>query len=79
MASAFNIYEQVINLDVLSELLVQQSNLYLQQNGRNFLIKVKGMKGFIVVNYIMAVNQLPSIPSLRGQNKTKQIRAIKLD
>ena len=61
-ASAFDICEQVINLDVLAELLSQQSNLYSQQNGRNFLTNAKGMKAFIGVNYIMAVNWLPSMP-----------------
>ena len=45
-----------INLDVLIELLVQQSNLYLQQNRRNFLTNAKEMKTF------MAVNELPTIP-----------------
>ena len=54
--------EQVINIDVLTELLVQQSNLYSQQNGRKFLPNTKEMKSFIGVTYIMAVNQLPSIP-----------------
>ena len=29
-ASAFDIYKQIINLDILIEILVQQSNLYLQ-------------------------------------------------
>ena len=54
--------EQVINIDVLIELLVQQSNFYSQQNGRKFLPNTKEMKSFIGVTYIMAVNQLPSIP-----------------
>ena len=55
-ALAIDIYEQVINLDVLMALLVQQTNLYLQQNGRNFITNAKEMKAFIGVNYIMAVN-----------------------
>ena len=29
-SSAFDIYKQIINLDILIEILVQQSNLYLQ-------------------------------------------------
>ena len=61
-ASAFDIFEQVINLDILLELLVQQSNFYSQQNERNFLINPVEMKAFIGVNYIMAVNQMLSIP-----------------
>ena len=58
-ASAFNTYP---NLDVLIELLVQQNDLYSQQNRRNFLNIAEEMKAFIGVNYIMAVNQLPNIP-----------------
>ena len=59
---AFDIYEQVINHDVLTELLVQQSNLCFKQNRRNFLNNAQEIKGFIDVSYIMAVNQLSSIP-----------------
>ena len=44
------------------ELLVQQTNLYWQQKEMNFLTNAKEMEAFISVNYIMAVNQLPSIP-----------------
>lgn len=58
----YEIHVQVINLNVLVEILVQQSNLYSQQNGRNFLISAKEMKAFNGVKYAMAVNQLPRIP-----------------
>ena len=54
-ASVFNIYEQVINFDVLIEILVQ-NNLYSPQNGKNIFSNI------ISVNYIMVVSQLPSIP-----------------
>ena len=54
--SAFNIYEQFIHLDVFIKLLVQESNLYLQQNGRKFLTNAREIKAFIGVNYIMAVS-----------------------
>ena len=36
-ASAFDIYEEIINIDVLIEILVQQSNLYSQQTWSKFL------------------------------------------
>ena len=61
-ASALDIYDQVINLDVLIELLAQQSNLYSQQDRRNFLTNVEELKTFTGVNYIMPVNPLPSMP-----------------
>ena len=51
--SAFNIYEQFVNLDVLTELLV----------GKNkFVTIAEEMKSFIGVDYIMPVNQMPSTP-----------------
>ena len=59
---ALDIYDQVINLDVLIELLAQQSNLYSQHDGRNFLTNVEELKTFTGVNYIMPVNPLPSMP-----------------
>ena len=61
-------YEQVINHDVLTELLAQQSNLCFQKNGRNFLNNTQEIKGFIDVNYIMAVNQLSNIPMYWDHN-----------
>ena len=44
------------------ELLVLQSNLYSQQNGRNLVTNVKEMKASIGVNYFKAINPLPNIP-----------------
>ena len=60
--SAFDIYEQVINLGVLIELLVQQSNLHSQQNESNFLANAVETKAVIGFSFIMAVNQLQNIP-----------------
>ena len=59
--SAFYIYEQV-NIDVLVELLVQQSNLYLWQNESNLLASAEKIPAFIGVSYTIAVNQLQIIP-----------------
>ena len=63
-ASTFGIYEQVINLDVLNELLcsTKQPLFAKKKNGRRFHTNAKVMKTFISVNNIMAVNQLPSTP-----------------
>ena len=61
-SSALDICKQIINIDVVIQLLVQQSNLYLQQNGRNFLTDAKEIKDFIDVNYIMPVKHFPSLP-----------------
>ena len=61
IASVFDIYRQVTNLDVLVEILVQQSNLYSPPDWRKFLTNAEEMKIDIGVNYIMTVSQLPKI------------------
>ena len=43
------------------DILVQQSNLYSQQNWRKFITNTLEMKVIIGVNYIVTVKQLPSI------------------
>ena len=43
-ASLLDVYEKVVNLDVLIELLVTQSNLYSKQNGRHFITNPEEMK-----------------------------------
>ena len=60
-ASPIEIFNKVVSLDILVELLVSESNLYAQQNGCNFIMNSEEMKAFIGVNYIMAVNKLPNI------------------
>ena len=55
------VYEKVVNLDVLIELLVTQSNLYSQQNCHHFKTNPEEMKAFLGSNYVMAVNQLPNV------------------
>ena len=60
-ALPLEVYEKVVNLDVLLELLVTQSNLYSQQNGRYFITNPKEMKALLGTNYVIAVNQLPNI------------------
>ena len=55
------VYEKVVNLDVLIELLVTQSNLYSQLNGHHFITNPEEVKAFLGTNYVMAVNQLPNI------------------
>ena len=60
-ASPLEIYEKVVNLEALIELLVTQSNLYSKQNGHHFITNPEEMKAFLGTNYVMAVNQLPHI------------------
>ena len=42
-------------------MLIEQTNLYLQQNDRNFHNSAAKMKAFIGANYMMTLNQLSSI------------------
>ena len=59
--SPLDVYEKVVNLDDLIELLVTQSNLYSQQNGRHFKTNPEEKKAFLGTNYVMAVNKLAVI------------------
>ena len=51
----------VTSLEELLELIVELSNLYAHQNGRNFTIIKKGLKAFLGINFVTAVNKLPMI------------------
>ena len=42
-------------------MLIEQTNLYLQQNDRNFHNSAAKMKAFNGANYMMTLNQLSSI------------------
>ena len=42
-------------------LIVTETNLYAQQNGRNFVTNAAEMKAFLNMNYTMGVNKLPTI------------------
>ena len=59
--SPLDVYEKVVSLDDLIELLVTQSNLYSQQNGRHFKTNPEEKKAFLGTNYVMAVNKLAVI------------------
>ena len=59
--SPLDVYEKVVNLNDLIELLVTQSNLYSQQNGRHFKTNPEEKKAFLGTNYVMAENQLAVI------------------
>ena len=43
------------------KLLVDENNLYDQQNGRKFHTKEQEMTVFLGINYIMSINKLPTI------------------
>ena len=51
----------VIGLEELLELIVEQSNFYAHQNGRNFTVTKEELEAFLGVNFIMVINKLPTI------------------
>ena len=51
----------VTGLEKLLELIVKQLNLYAHQNGRNFTVTKEELKKFLGINFVMAVNKLPTI------------------
>ena len=59
--SPTEILSLVTELEKLLELIVEQSNLYAHQNGRNFTVTKKELKVFLGINLVMAINKLSSI------------------
>ena len=58
----FDVFSVVTNLDRFPKLLVDQSNIYAQQNRTEFKNNDE-MKAFLGITYFMAINKLPNIKS----------------
>ena len=52
-------FSLVTNLKELLELIIEQSNLYAHQNGRNFTITKEELKAFLEIVFVMAISRLP--------------------
>ena len=61
IVSPLEIFEWVTGFEELIDLIVVQTNLYAQQKGRIFTVDNNELKAFIEINYIMAINKLPTI------------------
>ena len=59
----FNVISTLTNLDGLVRLLVDETNLYVQQNGRKFRTEKKEMRALLGISYIMSISKLPTIKS----------------
>ena len=59
--SPIKIFSLMTGLKELVELIVEQSNLYVHQNGRNFTVTKEELKAFLGINFVMAINKLPTI------------------
>ena len=55
------IFSLMTGLEELLELIVKQSKLYAHQNGRNFTVTKEELKAFLGINFVMAINKLPTI------------------
>ena len=55
--SPIEVFSLVTGLEELLELIVEQSDLYAHQNGRNFTVTKKELKEFLRVNFVMAINK----------------------
>ena len=60
-SSSIEIFSLVTCLEELLELIVEQSNFYAHQNGRNFTVTKEELKAFLGINFVMAINKLPRI------------------
>ena len=53
--------EKSKNKELWKQTKVEQSNLYAHQNGRNFTVTKEELKAFLGINFVMAINKLPTI------------------
>ena len=57
-------FRKVTNLDELKTyMIIVQSNLYAQQNDCEYQTNAKETMAFLGINYIMSINQLPTVQS----------------
>ena len=55
------IFSFFTGLEELLEMIVEKSNLYAHQNGRNFTATKEELKAFSGINFDMAINQIATI------------------
>ena len=61
IVSPMEIFSLVTGLKELLELIVEQSNLYAHQNGRNGTVTKEELKPFVGIDFVVAINKLPTI------------------
>ena len=59
--SPIETFSLVTGREELLELIVEQSNLYAYQNGRNFTVTKEELKAFREISFVMAIHNLPTI------------------
>ena len=76
-SSPYEIFTKVLDWHALKALVADQTNLYAQQNGRQFVTNEEEINAFIGVNFIMAVNKLPCISDYWSTSSMTGNEAIK--
>ena len=59
--SPMEVFSLVTGHEELLRLIVEQSNLDAYQNGRNITLVKKELKAFLGINFVVAINKLPTI------------------
>ena len=59
--SPMEVFSLVTSHEELLRLIVEQSNLDAYQNGRNITLVKKELKAFLGINFVVAINKLPTI------------------
>ena len=59
--SPMEVFSLVTGHEELLRLIVEQSNLDAYQNGRNITLVKKELKAFLGINFVAAINKLPTI------------------
>ena len=59
--SPIETFSLVTGLEELLEMIVEQSNHYAYQNGRNFTVTKEKLKAFREISFDMAIHNLPTI------------------
>ena len=63
--SPIEIFSLVTGLEELLELIVEESDLYAHQNGRNVTVTKEELKVVLAMNFAIAINKLPTIAEHR--------------
>ena len=59
--SSIKIFSLVTSLEVLLELVAEESNLYAHENGRSVTVTEEKLKEFLEINFVMEINKSSTI------------------
>ena len=63
--SPIEIFSLVTGLEELVELIIEESDLYAHQNGRNVTVTKEDLKVVLEINFAITINKLPTIAEHR--------------